>query len=159
MSLKHCYCLDTSFLINGWNKRYRIDVFPTIWTKIEENLGERAICSCQEVYDEIQIQRDELAAWAKKHRAHFHNPSAETLKQLSRVMAQFPNFAAPGGSTNGADPLVIAQAIVLGAVVVTDEVQANTKPTKPPKIPNACDAMGVRWVSPIDFLKELGLKL
>jgi Domain of unknown function (DUF4411) len=159
MACTNCYCLDTSFLINGWNKRYRIDVFPTVWATIEANFGERAICSCEEVYNETQAQRDELSAWTKRHRAFFHNPGAETLAELARVMARFPNFVAQGGSTNGADPLVIAQAIVLDAVVVTDEVQANTKPTKPPKIPNACDVMGVRWVSPIDFLKELGVRL
>jgi hypothetical protein len=156
--MQNCYCLDTSFLINGWGQ-YRIDVFPSIWSAIEANLSERMICSCDEVYRETQVQRNGLASWTKKHRKHFHKPTEDTLDNLRLVMEAFPNYAAQGGSANAADPLVIAHAITVGATVVTDEKLGNTKPTKPPKMPNACNALNVRCIKPIDFLHELGIRL
>jgi len=45
------------------------------------------------------------------------------------------------------------------AAVVTDESPAAGKrrTTKLPKIPDVCDALGVPWFSPWDFLEKVGL--
>ena len=32
------FCLDANILIEGWNKQYRIDLFPTLWQKISEHI-------------------------------------------------------------------------------------------------------------------------
>ncbi len=153
------FLLDTSFLINGWHKRYRIDVFPSLWDAIGGLMDEGVVLSCEQVYQELQGQRDTLSEWAKKRRSVFKEPTEEVIAELSTIMTRFTNFAAKGGgSNNRADPWVIAHAIVNGAIVVTDEQPAKRqKPTKPPKIPNVCDELEILWATPIDFLAKAGI--
>jgi hypothetical protein len=154
------FCLDTSFLINGWHKRYRIDVFPSLWDTLSVLMQAGTVFSCHDVYLELQHQDDELLVWAKERAAAFEKPTEEVLAELARIMGRFSNFAAQGGAKNRADPFVIAHARVDGAIVVTDEQWADRqKATKPPKVPNACDALGVSWMRPIDFLGAIDIKL
>jgi len=123
-------------------------------------MDEGVVFSCEEVYGEIKKQDDALFKWAKERVTVFKKPTQEVLEQLKQVMSRFPNFAAQGGSTNRADPFVIAHAWAVGAIVVTDEERADRqKATKPPKIPNACDKLGLSWMTPIDFLAAIGIEL
>jgi len=124
-------------------------------------MGNGIVFSCEEVYRELEDQQDELFEWAKKHKDVFKKPTEEVLELLTQVMSQFRNFAAQGGgSRNRADPFVIAHAQAAGAVVVTDEEWAERqKPTKPPKIPNACSELGVSWMTPAEFLAAIGVEL
>jgi hypothetical protein len=48
------FCLDTSFLINGWHKRYRIDVFPSLWLALGVLMDDGSVFSCDDVYRELQ---------------------------------------------------------------------------------------------------------
>jgi len=74
-------------------------------------------------------------------------------------MSSHKHFAAHGRSSNATDPWVIAEAMVAGAVVVTDEISnPNRRLTIPPKIPDVCNDLHVDWVSPIDFLALAGVK-
>ena len=146
------FCIDTSVFINGWNKRYRKDVFPTLWEKLDAMLTIGSAFSCHEVYLELTHQADELAAWAKERRLCFEDPSENTILTFKEIIHHYPNFAAVGGAGNDADPWVIAHAKLAGAVVVTDEQPAPTqRPTKPPKIPDVCEALEIKWMPPIDF--------
>lgn len=73
-------------------------------------------------------------------------------------MRGYENYAALSSSRNDADPWVIAHARRSGAVVVTyEEFVANPKPTKPPKIPNVCDDLDIKWVDTIGFLEACGV--
>jgi hypothetical protein len=152
------YCVDTSFLINGWRKHYRIDVFAPVWDRLDVLIEDGTLLSCEEVYFELARQKDELLEWAKYRKAAFQKPTARTIAECKKIMSKYPNFAASGGSTNAADPWVIAHAIATESTVVTDETRApNQRATKPPRIPDVCDAMGIRWLPPIDFLAEVGI--
>jgi Domain of unknown function (DUF4411) len=154
------FCLDTSFLINGWSKRYRIDVFPSLWEKLESLIRDGKLCACRAVFDEINEQDDGLTAWACKHEEIFHKPNTATLKAMRDVMKHCPNFAAVGGAKNKADPWVISHGIAMSGVIVTDENPApKQRDTKPPKIPDACDKVGLSWMTPIQFLATIGLRL
>jgi hypothetical protein len=153
------YCLDTSFLINGWHKRYRRDVFPSIWVALESLFQERVVFSCEEVYLELKEQEDDLFDWADNHKAAFLPPTEEVNDQMAYVMSKFPNLAAKGASLNRADPRVLSLARVSGAIVVTDEQPAEKqKATKPPKLPNACEGLNIAWIRPIDFLAAMKIK-
>ena len=148
------YLLDTSIFINGWRKHYHPEVFPAYWSALDALIENRKVLSCEAVYDELQQQRDELADWAKERKRIFRSPTEDTLLELQGVMREFPNFAAQGGSRNAADPYLIAHARISKAVVVTDEVKLPAvRLTKPPKIPNVCDALGIRWMPGVDFLR------
>lgn len=153
------YCLDTSFLINGWQKRYRPDVFPSIWDELTALIADSTVFSCEEVYLELKEQEDELFAWAERQKSAFIPPDEEVNLEMGQIMARFPNLAAMGSSVNRADPWVVAAARAKGAIVVTDEQPSEKqKPTKPPKLPNVCEGLDVRWMRPIDFLAALNLK-
>jgi len=153
------YCLDTSFLVNGWQKRYHPNVFPSLWACLDELIKKREVFSCEEVYIEVQKKTDELAAWVKDRKAAFLVPDENVTTEMHKIMDQFRNFAAIGGALNQADPWVVSVARVTGSVVVTDEQKAEKrKATKPPKLPNVCEAMNVQWMTPIEFLAAIKMK-
>lgn len=153
------FCLDTSVFINCWVKHYPPVVFPTLWKQIEDHIHHDRIWSCDSVFQELQRQKDELLAWAKQHKPIFKRPNAKTIARVTDVMAKFPNFAAKGGASNSADPWLIAEAISSRLVVVTYEEPAKwtPKPTKPPKIPDVCTALGISWATPSDLFYRLGI--
>jgi len=154
------FCLDTSFLNNGWWKRYRRDVFPTLWEEIDKLLYAGNVFSCREVFDDLKKQRDPLLVWATQRKQFFFEPDDQVIANMQHIMGHFPNFAAESGHANASDPWVIAEAMSRGAIVVTDEVSApNRRASKPPKIPDVCNALKVGWASPIDFLAEAGIRL
>ncbi|MCE9605165.1 MAG: DUF4411 family protein [Planctomycetia bacterium] len=155
------FCLDTSFFINGWHRHYAPDVFPAIWTKLETLMGTNEVFSCAEVLDELTMQQDELYRWAKARKRWFVPPDETVIWQMQEVMSRFPNFAASGGAPNASDPWVIARAKAEKAVLVTDERKASNPPksTRPPKMPDACTALNVQWLSPLDFLRAIDVRL
>lgn len=156
--MKLRYCIDTSLFINGWRKHYRPDVFPNVWNTLDELIAAGVLFSCDAVYDELQAQADDLAEWAKARREIFEKPKDDTFLEMQAVMLEFPNFAAQGGSTNAADPWLIAHARLANAVIVTDERSAERqRPTKPPKLPNVCEHLGMQWMGPVDFLAANGI--
>jgi len=154
--VKKKFCLDTSVFINGWWKHYRIDVFPSFWETLERLMSDGTVVSCHEVYEELRRQDgDTLFKWAKRHRAIFEEPTEDTFLQLSELMDAYPNYAAISGTLNAADPWVIAHAKLGRSIVVTyEEKAAKRKPTKPPKMPDVCDDLGMRSLKVVDFLKE-----
>jgi predicted nucleic acid-binding protein len=115
------YCLDTSFFINSWRKSYPKAVFPGFWKAIEDLVNQEVIFSCDEVFHELQRKEDELYAWSLSQRHIFEAPEDDTIDEMLKVMARFPNFGKTGGSRNEADPWVIAHAVAKKAIVVTDE--------------------------------------
>ena len=73
---------------------------------------------------------------------------------MRELMARFPNIAAEPGR-NTADPWVITLAQIHNGIVVTDEQRANTRASKPPKMPTLCDQLGIKVLKPVEFIGEL----
>jgi hypothetical protein len=158
--LIRAFCLDTSFLVNGWQKHYRPDVFPTVWKELDRLISQGRLSSCDEVYHDLEKQDDELFAWAKARRSLFCAPAKKTIEEVKRILQKFPNYAAVGGKISRSDPWIIAHAHTVDGIVVTDEIPSpRQRPTLPPKMPDVCDALGIPWLRPIDFLKQGGLRL
>ena len=132
-------------------------MFPTLWKKIDSKLDGKTIFSCRAVFNEISHQRDDLFDWVKVRKQIFEQPSGDHTMQMQQVMHHLSTFAAAGGSPNEADPWVISHAMIGDAIIVTDEESANTRSTKPPKLPNACDHLGVKWMAALDFLHAIGI--
>ena len=155
------FCLDTSFLINGWHKTYRRTVFPSLWERLDKLIHANRVCSCMEVYNDLMRQADDLSDWAKRRKPAFPEATPETIKHVLRIAKQFPQIAAiKEGKTSYSDAWVIAHALTIGAIVVTDEMPAPLqRASKPPKIPDLCDHLAVKWASPIVFLEKAGISL
>ena len=72
-------------------------------------------------------------------------------------MNAHPNFIKPGSTKSGADPFVVALAEVRVLTVATYETRA--KKGAAPKIPDVCDARGVKCVQLVDVLRAVGFKM
>jgi len=67
------YCVDTSGWLDGWQRNYPPDVFPTLWGKIEAVVAAGEIFSSEEVYVELQKKDDEIHDWMKARKeCSFH---------------------------------------------------------------------------------------
>jgi hypothetical protein len=59
------YCVDTSAWMDGWQRYYPQDVFPSLWTRLDELIGTGQIISSEEVYVELKKKDDTLHDWMK----------------------------------------------------------------------------------------------
>jgi hypothetical protein len=146
------YSLDTSSLIEPWHRLYPPDVTPRLWDELLPDLiaaGElRAI---QEVRIELEQQDDALLAWATSQTGLFVEIDADVQIAVKEVMRQHAKLVDINSARSGADPFVIAFALVNGGIVVCEE-----KPRSPinPKIPDVCSSLGVRCMKMLDLIRE-----
>jgi hypothetical protein len=147
------YCFDTSVLIGCWARSYPPDVFPGLWTKLDELITQQQVLCPDEVRVELARQEDELAKWVNA-RPHMFVPLDDAIQRAtSEVLARHPLLMKATKNRNGADPFVIATARVKSLTVVTEELGGTT--TKP-KIPSVCQALGVPCINVLSFLRDQG---
>lgn len=155
------YCIDSSSLINL--KRYPEDIFPTIWKKLNDLVKENQLKSPIEVYDELErknneLERreDDLLKWCKNRKSMFADLDEEQQKRLESVKKQYEkqHWDAKVQKTGPwADPWVIALAMSIKGVVVSDESKEGRN-----KIPDICGRLNVKCISTFEFFRELGVK-
>lgn len=142
------YCIDTSSLIAAWQERYPIEVFPTLWDKLDELIENDRLFAPVEVLIEMKKRSDELHAWLKDRKEMFLELEDAVQIEAAQILAQFPRLVGERKLRTSADPFVIALARVKGWQLVTDE-----KPTanlNRPNIPDVCTQIGM---TTIDMLK------
>ena len=155
------YVLDTGFFVLA--RGYYPDTFPSFWEKLTEAANENIVSSVSEVSKEIKAyggSQDHLLAWIARHTTIFKYPNEEEQQKLRKIM-QLAHKALPEkkllSNKAWADPLVIAKAWSLEATVVTRETSAKNNKgevDKPIKIPDICEALQIRCLSPQAFMKE-----
>jgi NAD(P)H-hydrate repair Nnr-like enzyme with NAD(P)H-hydrate epimerase domain len=106
------------------------------------------------VRDELSAREDEVCTWAKAQLDLFVTLTPDVQRAVREVLTQHQRIIGVGSGRSGADPFVIALAVVNRGVVVTEET-ASRNLTKP-KIPDVCDAMGVRHLTLLGFVQEQG---
>jgi Domain of unknown function (DUF4411) len=150
------YCLDPSALIDAWVRKYPPDVFPSLWECIESLITNGTLVSPDEVLLELERGGDELYKWAMNHPTLFRPPTAMIQARLTHIVNTFPTFVPPRVRHGiWADPYVIALAQEVGAAVITTEVLASPD-ARYLKIPNVCNALVIRCLTPLQFIKECG---
>ena len=147
------YCFDTSSLIECWSRSYPPDVFPGLWLKMEDLVELRLVVSPEEVMVELGRQDDGLAKWARDRPSMFLALDEPIQRATRDVLGRFPLLMKATKNRNGADPFVIAAAVVHGFSVVTEEI---VSPETKPKIPFVCRALNVRCIGRLEFLREQG---
>lgn len=151
------YSFDSGAIINGRRDIFIPDTFAAVWTRIEGMIATAQVRAVDEVKREVVKKDDDAARWAKAQRGLFVPLVADIQVATKQVLAAHPRLLGIGGGPrNGADPFVIALALARGGTVVTQETPRNI--TKP-RIPDVCDAMGVRWLTLPQFVAEQGWKL
>ncbi len=150
------YCVDTSAWLDGWARDYPQDVFPSLWEKLAECIAAETVKCSEEVYVELSKKDDDLHDWLKA-RKQVVVPIDEVIQRtVSQLLAEHPRLVDTHRNRSQADPFVIATAEALAAVVVTGEKPRGKLDI--PKIPDVCQARGIRCMTFLEMLRELGWK-
>lgn len=148
------FSIDTSALIDAWRVDYRPSVFPTLWDRIAGLIGAGQLVASMTVRDELGLQDDTLAEWAKDKVDLFVEDDEEVQARVRAVFRDWPRRADFTRFLKGADPFVIALAQCRSCTVVTSEKASGS--LDHPKIPDACRYHGVRCIRTVDMFEELG---
>lgn len=141
--------------MDGWVRYYPPDVFPTLWSNLDPFIdGGEIICS-EEVYVETSKKADELHEWIKDRKQMLVPLTSEIQQLATDLLTDYPRLVDTLRGRSQADPFVIATAIETNSIVVTGENRTGNL-TKP-KIPDVCDARGIRSMNFLQMIRELGL--
>lgn len=149
------YSVDTSSLLQAWQRAYPPQLFPRLWSALDELIEAGRLRATIEVYHELQRKNDELAAWAKERKsALFVDIDDKLQTALSSLMAGHPRLVDTKTGKSGADPFVIALAqITPGCLVVSDEQGGSVKS---PKIPTVCQALNIECLTILQLIEREG---
>jgi hypothetical protein len=150
------YIFDSSALIEPWNRHYPIDVFPQLWDSLGDLVDTGIIRAPFEVRRELERKSDPLLEWALARADFFVDADAAQLVIVRQIVNTYPDLVGPNSQRSQADPFVIAMGEQARLPVVTYENRAKNGAT--PKIPNVCEARGVRMASFVDVLRAEGAK-
>ena len=152
---KSIYVVDTCSFTT-LQRAYSIDVFPSVWRKVEELILDGKIVSVDEVYHEICRQDDDLSKWAKIQQGIFLPLSDEVQDQAKEIVNNYIKIVDFKNNKSGADPFVIAQAVLLSGTVVTEEKHSGGQEKM--KIPDVCDALKLPYMNFMNMMKAEGLR-
>ena len=150
------YCVDTSAWLDGWSRDYPPDVFPSLWDKLEEYVKNGALRCSEEVYIELGKKDDGIHDWMKVRKEIIVSIDEPIQEIVLELLEKYPRLVDTYKNRSQADPFVIATAEHLQAVVVTSEKRRGN--LEIPKIPDVCDARGIRCITFLDMLRELEWK-
>jgi hypothetical protein len=145
------YCIDTSSLIAAWQERYPIEVFPTLWEKIDALIEDRRLFSPIEVLNEMKKRSDELHAWLKDRKEMFLELEDAVQIEAAHILAQFPRLVGERKLRTSADSFVIALARVKGWQLVTDEKPTAT--LNRPNIPDVCTQLSMTTIDILSLIR------
>lgn len=149
------YCVDTSGWLDGWQRHYPQDVFPTLWSKIDALVASGEIVSSEEVYLELQRKSDDLHDWIKL-RKQMLVPLDEGIQiRAATLLSEYPRLVDTLRGRSKADPFVIATAMERNAVVVTGEIISGN--LDKPRIPDVCLVKSIRCINFLQMIRELKL--
>ena len=145
------YIIYACALIDA-SKSYPLDkkTFQSIWEKISELFEQNKLFSSSEIMKEVKDT--DLSEWIKKYKKNFLPLNENIQKRTKEVLKQFPNMININknkkSSSNG-DPFLVATAIELDGVVVTNEKKSINK------IPYVCELLNIETISLTQFIREI----
>ena len=158
------FVLDANVFINAHRLYYAFDIVPCFWSVLVELARKGLIASIDRVKDELQKNDDPLKKWALSEFDHWFlsTNTEEVLDSYGQLMVWSfgnPHYedVAKHQFADEADSWLVAFAKAYNYIVVTHE-QPNHSPKKI-KIPNACKAMGVRYMNTFEMLRKLNVKV
>lgn len=150
------YIIDTCSF-SELKYRYSEDVFEGIWKQVLDEIEKGTIMSCEEVYEELKKQDDDFFERFSRYKYMFIDINDEIQEELIIILKEHENILDLKKKKSGADPFVIATAKVYNCTVVTEEKRSNS--TKIEKIPDVCNAYGIKCITFLDMLRELSIKV
>lgn len=164
MEKKNFYIIDSCSLID-LNHHNPIDIFPSLWKKIEDLIKSNMMISHIQVFNEIAQQDDELAEWLKKYKKMFKEISSRQAELVIEILKKYPSFVKIDKQYD-ADPWLIALAkevqenpqqnllFNVKRLIVTEESLRGNKI----KIPFVCKEFGIECINRVEMFRQEGWK-
>lgn len=150
------YVIDTCSF-TALQRVYPTDVFPGVWDLMDKLATDGLIGSVEDVMEELKSQDDFLHKWARRHKKIFLPLDGEIQAQATRILSTHETLVDLKKRKSGADPFIIATAIVVSGTVVTEERPSGGPPKV--KIPDVCKSYKVPCITILELLRAEGLKL
>jgi hypothetical protein len=152
--VKTVYSIDSSSMIHAWRRAYPPSVFSSLWTKIDELIGNGRLIASVEVLRELKKKDDDIYAWAQDRKdTLFVELDDKTQDSLVLIMTKYPKLVDTGKGKSGGDPFVIALAHCRDPqlTVVTEERGGSDAK---PKIPHVCNRLGLLNIDVLDLITQ-----
>ena len=85
------YVIDTSSLID-LNRFNPIDLYPSVWKKLENLINKGQLISPIEVFNELKKQDDGVAEWAKKNKTMFKYVTKRQTEIVTQILIKYPSL-------------------------------------------------------------------
>lgn len=155
------YSLDANVFIQAKNGPYGLDIMPVFWEWLEQQASAGYLYCAAPIYEELKDGNDELSRWIQERKAVFVREISIEAQQVYREVVNhvFTNYPRNNADVflDRADPLLIAQAKILGSIVVTHERMVPPNSSKV-KIPNICKAFNVDFTDVYTMMRQLGAR-
>lgn len=160
---ENCYIIDTSSLVE-LNKHNPMDVYQSVWKKMEQLIKNGRLLAPKEVFHEISSIDDQLKEWSKTQDKLFVEPTLKQIELVTEILQKYPSLI-DIERKHDADPWVIALTIELSTspqktlfavkrIVVTEEKIRG----KRVRIPFVCNDYGIGSLDIIGMFREEGWK-
>lgn len=151
--------IDASSIVHAWDT-YPPDVFPRLWTWIQEQIESGEIEFAQPAMDEVQHVAPDCALWLASISASIcavSNPAVQRANWLKSSLAIENDKYDPKGVDEN-DLLIIACAYCKGVALVSNEAKQPSLPVnlKRYKIPAVCTLSGQTCTDFLTYMKSAG---
>jgi hypothetical protein len=151
MSRLPTYCLDSSAIIDWHERYYPPRNFPQLVDRVDEIMQEGRVLISEEVWVEIDSKDAAAKEWCEPRLGDLVVPTdLDVVKQVQAILTSHPKLVGALKNRSGADPFVIAVAMLCDSTVVTGELPGTENR---PRIPNVCSDLSVPCISFLDLIK------
>lgn len=146
------YSIDTSAILDGYNRFYPPDVFPKLWNLLEGLISNGSLKATELVFEELARKDDNAKRWIEAQKNMFKAVDTDIQKNVTIIMSKYPRIVAEGGQKNMADPFVVAFAKQNNCIVVTGEKRSGSK--NKPTIPFLCNEFDIKCMSILELIRN-----
>ena len=146
------YSLDTSGFLDAWLRHYPMDVFPTVWERLDAAAKNGIVFVSDEVLRELERKDDGAHAWIKARPSMVVPFESDIEAAVIQLMTNYPRLVDTKKGRSGGDPFVIAVAMVKALTVISGE--NATGKLDSPRIPDVCKDLGISCIRILDFFRE-----
>ena len=153
------YVFDTNVLIDWWDRRYPVKIFPSLQKAVNQLVSDRKLIAPQRVRDEIDKNAsDGLREWAKHHKSLFVPHDEDLQEKAKDVQNRYPDLIDSNSIDDEADRWIIALASLNNLTVVTHETSRFKKKTRSRRwyIPDVCQSMSIVCIELLDLMRDEG---
>lgn len=159
------YVVDSNFFIQAHRATYPLDVALSFWTKIRQLADNEIIISIDKVKNEIYNSNDALEKWCKANLPpNFFKDSSISIAEYAKISSwavsksshYTPQAINEFLDADEADAFLVSYALndVNNKVLITHEI-SQPESKKRIKIPEPCDAFGIKYMNTIEMFREL----